>query len=59
MLKYFIDGKTEEELMEMEKSGWRKYLLTRVRRLEVFVGAGILANFLDLKLEVLLELLGL
>ncbi len=56
-LKYLQDGKTDEELMQMGKADWRKYLLNRIRRIEIIVGAGIIANFMDLKLEAILKLL--
>ena len=56
-LKYLQDGKTDAELMSMEKVAWRRYLLNRIRRIEIIVGAGIIANFMDLKLEAVLQFL--
>lgn len=56
-IKYLQDGKTDEELMSMGKIAWRRYLLNRVRRLEIIVAAGIIANFMDLKLDAILEIL--
>lgn len=54
-IKYLQDGKTDEELMSMEKVEWRRYLLNRIRRIEVIVAAGIIANFMNLKLDAVLE----
>lgn len=56
-IKYLQNGKTDEELMGMEKVEWRRYLLNRIRRIELIVAAGIIANFMDLKLEAILKLL--
>lgn len=56
-LKYLQNGKTDQELMDMEKVDWRRYLLNRIRRIELIVAAGIIAEFMDLKFDTLLEII--